>query len=339
MISVIIPNFNYAQFLKKRIDSILKQTLLPDEIIFLDDNSTDNSIQIAKKALGKTSVPFFIVSNGENGGSVFKQWQKGIEKARGDYIWIAESDDASAPDFLKNCIETLEKDNSIGLCYCESMVINKNNRIIDHDFFQRIHNYIDPEKWQKNYIANGRDEVCNYLFIRNTIPNASAVVFRSGALRNIGGIPSEYKFSGDWIAYIKILNKWNIAYLRKALNYKRFHNNSVTHSHVNTGVHFSEALRIANYCLENFDIPENSKKEFALNILFQIKYSQNQAKLDIELLENMKKILGRKAVNEALIATINKHNIEFADLRTDFLFRLRKLSTNKIIKKIFKGKI
>ena len=48
-ISVIVPNYNHARFIEKRILSILNQTYPNFEIIFLDDASTDNSLEIAKK--------------------------------------------------------------------------------------------------------------------------------------------------------------------------------------------------------------------------------------------------------------------------------------------------
>ena len=95
MVSVIIPNYNHAPFLKERIDSVLNQTYDNFEVIILDDKSTDNSKEVIANYRGHSKISH-IVYNEENSGSTFKQWQKGFSLAKGDYIWIAESDDVAA---------------------------------------------------------------------------------------------------------------------------------------------------------------------------------------------------------------------------------------------------
>lgn len=91
-ISVIVPNYNHAKFLPRRIKSILGQSFNDMEIIILDDCSTDSSREIISQfAQQDTRITTYY--NKSNSGSPFKQWQKGIKLARGEYIWIAESDD------------------------------------------------------------------------------------------------------------------------------------------------------------------------------------------------------------------------------------------------------
>jgi glycosyltransferase involved in cell wall biosynthesis len=85
MISVIVPNYNHAKFLKERIDSILNQTIQDFELIILDDCSTDNSREIIESYRQLPNVSIFY--NSKNSGSPFKQWKKGINRAKGKYIW------------------------------------------------------------------------------------------------------------------------------------------------------------------------------------------------------------------------------------------------------------
>jgi len=103
-VSVIIPNFNHAAYLKQRIDSVLNQTYQNFELIILDDCSTDNSKEIIEQYRNDTRVSN-IVYNTENSGSTFKQWDKGINLSSGDYIWIAESDDWCELNFLQTIME------------------------------------------------------------------------------------------------------------------------------------------------------------------------------------------------------------------------------------------
>src|SRR5690349_2386149 len=108
-ISVIIPNFDHASFLKQRIESVLNQTFQDFEIIILDDCSTDNSREIIEQYRQHPKVSH-IEYNKTNSGSTFIQWQKGLSIAVGEYMWIAESDDVSSPKFIEKMVGLLQRD-------------------------------------------------------------------------------------------------------------------------------------------------------------------------------------------------------------------------------------
>ena len=88
MLSVIIPNYCHARYLKERIESILAQSYQDFELIILDDCSTDNSREIIEQYRSNPRVKH-IVYNEQNSGSPFVQWQRGFTLASGEYIWIA----------------------------------------------------------------------------------------------------------------------------------------------------------------------------------------------------------------------------------------------------------
>ena len=77
LVSVIVPNYNYARYLDARIDSILRQTWTDFELILLDDASTDTSREILEKYRNHPRVSR-IEFNTQNTGSPFQQWMKGI---------------------------------------------------------------------------------------------------------------------------------------------------------------------------------------------------------------------------------------------------------------------
>ena len=79
------------RFLRRRIESVLCQTYQDFELILLDDCSSDESRSLLSEYAGDPRVR--IEFNEVNSGSPFKQWNKGVRLARGEYVWIAESDD------------------------------------------------------------------------------------------------------------------------------------------------------------------------------------------------------------------------------------------------------
>lgn len=128
-ISVIVPNYNYARYIEERLASICNQSIPIFELIILDDASTDDSFQRISRWLSVTHTDARIIVNRTNSGNVFVQWRQGISLASGDYIWIAEADDLSDPDFLEAVLPPLISGDAV-LSYCESQQINSDGVVL-----------------------------------------------------------------------------------------------------------------------------------------------------------------------------------------------------------------
>ncbi len=259
-VSVIIPNYNYARFIKKRIESVLKQTYPVFELIILDDFSTDNSDEIIKKTIEKVQAKYpktkiSYIRNEKNSGKAILQWQKRLELAKGDYVWIAEADDLSNKHFLEEAMKGFE-DKEVVLSYTESMVINSKGLMLAPNFrFSR-----DKEKsghFKKSYIKNGEDEIKEIMAVRCTIPNVSAVVFKNDK-RLAGYLEEAAKFKqvGDWYLYLKILEDGKISYNRKACNKFRIHGGSVTRKSRENRSHFDEIRQLHKMLKKQYTLDE-----------------------------------------------------------------------------------
>jgi glycosyltransferase involved in cell wall biosynthesis len=93
------------RFLRRRIESVLCQTYQDFELILLDDCSSDESRSLLSEYAGDPRVR--IEFNEVNSGSPFKQWNKGVRLARGQYVWIAESDDYADKRLLERLVAQL----------------------------------------------------------------------------------------------------------------------------------------------------------------------------------------------------------------------------------------
>ena len=215
-ISIILPNYNHASYLVARWESILAQTFTDYEIILLDDASTDNSKELLAGFAKHPKVSHFVV-NEQNSGSPFKQWRKGLELAKGEFVWIAESDDSAHPELLAELTKLIEPQTV--LAYSASEVIDQEGQNMGRN---RWADGLDPLRWQGDYKNKGVDEVRSYLAFRNTIPNASAVIVRREELLKLD-FPTDFNFCGDWMLWSELLRYGNIAYTSKSLNYFRKH--------------------------------------------------------------------------------------------------------------------
>lgn len=241
MVSVIIPSYNHEKYLKHRIDSVLNQTYQDFELIILDDKSKDNSIEIIEKYRSHPRVSH-IIYNEENSGTTFKQWKKGIDLAKGDYIWIAESDDYADVTFLEKAITAIENNNSV-LCFSQSYIIDENdeiksekNQILDADFCER--DFFLSEK----------------LLFGNLIYNASMVVFRKDAINtSIWNDLTKLRYCGDWLFWSKLLmnGRGSVSEIKEYLNYFRNHSSNVSNRAEVNGMTFLEGFPISKMIAQN----------------------------------------------------------------------------------------
>jgi len=240
-VSIIIPNYNHANFLKKRLETVCNQTYKDFELIFLDDASTDNSMEIFYKCPQELRVQ--VHCNQVNSGNPFKQWNKGGCLARGEYIWIAESDDYAEENLLAALVDVLDNNPRVGLAYCLSVVVDDEDNVIDtnQSYYQ---GFADSWRWNQDYQNSGLAEIQTYMAQLCTIPNASAVLLRREAFSQVGGADESFRLAGDWITWLKILQHWDIAYLAQPLNYFRRHASTVRAMADRTGLFVEEYYRV-----------------------------------------------------------------------------------------------
>ena len=263
-VSVIIPSYNHAQFLKQRIHSILDQTFQDFEMIYLDDASSDNSNEIVAPWVEKGRIK--AVFNTENSGNPFKQWNKGIQLAQGDYIWLAESDDFAEPQLLEKLVEKLDHHETVGLAYCQSWLVDENGQKswCYKDFTD---NHFDREKWAVDFVNDGREECIFSLSHTNTIPNASAVLFRRRTYNEVGGADPTKALCGDWLTWMKMLLHSDVAFVAAPLNYFRLHTNT-TRSKVKHLGYAEESYQVFQHLIAAITLPPE-KYEEACRVLFQ----------------------------------------------------------------------
>ncbi|PBC74231.1 glycosyltransferase family 2 protein [Fibrobacter intestinalis] len=232
-VSVIVPNYNHAPYLKQRLDSVFNQTFQDFEVIILDDCSTDNSKEIIEEYRNRPQTSH-IIYNAINSGSPFKQWAKGFELAQGEYIWIAESDDWAELNFLEEMIRILDKHESLTLAFCES-------------FWEFSEKTVFGQTSLRDSFFNGLEFIQKRQIYGNCIVNASSVLFRKKFLSNIPTDYQDFQGSGDYILWSYLCELGNIFYTTKRLNHFRRHESATTSKCIATGRSFFENHRIYNY--------------------------------------------------------------------------------------------
>ena len=249
MVSVIIPSYNHEKYLQHRIDSVLNQSYQDFELIILDDKSKDDSKKVIEAYRDHRKVSH-IIYNEVNSGTTFKQWKKGIELAKGEYIWIAESDDYADVTFLEKTISLIEKNNSV-LCFSQSYVIDEHDAIIRK-----------KEEVLKTPSCDTNSFLTDLLLYGNVVYNASMVVFRKDAIdKSIWDELSRLKYCGDWLfwANLAMNGTGTVSEVKEYLNYFRNHSSNVSNKAEVNGLTFLEGFPISKMIAKKQGIKLNKQ--------------------------------------------------------------------------------
>ena len=209
-ISVIIPNYNGAAFLKEAIDSALDQEKVDVEVIVVDDGSSDGSGEILK-AYGKRIKVFFQ----ENKGAPVAR-NLGLKHANADFIKFLDSDDILGPGTLLKELKISQNLGEKELCFGDVLYIDQNSTIIDA-----------KPKLRGRYA----DESRLAHFLKNN-PLTSAPLHRKAQLMAIGGF-NDLPKGQEWDLHLRLFLKGYEFHYHKNFVYSfRIHNTEGRYSHL-----------------------------------------------------------------------------------------------------------
>jgi glycosyltransferase involved in cell wall biosynthesis len=256
-VSVIVPNYNHASFLRRRLDSIYSQTYKNFEVILLDDASQDGSREILRAYAEKYSNISKAIFNQENSGGVFRQWSKGIAAATGDLIWIAESDDYCDSDFLEKLVGCFD-DEAVMLAYAQTIFVNPDETLMPNEFEVYVRDLACKSKWSSSYTNTAHQEVSEALGIMNTIPNASAAIFRRPVDMTLLNDETwlSMRVAGDWIFYLHQLRGGKISYTTETASYFRRYKGSAAESFYQKQDFFRELAVAAKHVQNLYAVPQ-----------------------------------------------------------------------------------
>lgn len=237
LVSVIIPNYCHSAYLDQRINSVLEQTYQNFEVIILDDCSPDDgaSEAIIEKYRNNPHVSH-IVYNEKNSGSTFKQWNKGIKLAKGDLIWIAESDDYAQKTMLEKMVPLFAKYSNVSVVYSTPQFVDESGKeietytpVMDESFFEGL-----------KFIRQMMAHTC-------AIWNASATIFKREAALKVDDIYMTMQSAGDRLFWVMMAEQGNIVYYPNKVSFMRRHGNEVTARKRVQGITSAESFLVNKY--------------------------------------------------------------------------------------------
>lgn len=191
-VSVIIPAYNVEKYIESTLNSVLNQTFKDFEIVVVNDGSTDNTSQVAKKILSNSGFPFKVIDQVNRGVSVARN--VGIENSIGKYIKFLDGDDRLVPNAIEVLVREIQKCDC-GLVYGGQDVATVSGKIL----------YKYEDMYQQDWtVAGSRDAIIDFLISKTHIScNSCLIVRRIIEEHNIRFTPgSKYGEDNEFLAKV-----------------------------------------------------------------------------------------------------------------------------------------
>lgn len=227
LVSICIPNFNNGEFLGKAIESALKQTIQDIEVIVADNQSTDDSMQIAASF---SDTRLRVYQNDVNIG-MYENFQWAAEQATGTYLKFLAADDWLEPTYLESTLPCFG-DLSVGLVSTRQAKYLEGIGVIGYRH--------EPVVGQIFYAGHTMLE--HFLTDANPIGNPTRVIMRRSVFDELGGFDLNLEYCNDLDLWLRILERYNVCAVPDV------HCTERKHEQQHTVQHAREATDIANIC-------------------------------------------------------------------------------------------
>lgn len=213
LISIVVTSYNYQEYLKDTINSVISQTFKNWEMIVIDDASTDCSLEIIKEFVNNDNR-IKLIENKENLG-LKKSMQKGVEAASGEWIAFLESDDMWREDYLEHKAAIIKEYPDLGLIFNDVELFGDERKIkLLKPTFERNRKFLNKQKFPKNMFKD--------LNIQNRVVTFSSVMIKKTVLQDINwNVPVDKLL--DWWLYIQISYKNKFLYIPEKLTKWQIH--------------------------------------------------------------------------------------------------------------------
>ena len=236
VVSAVVPVYNAAAYIRQTLHSLLRQEKPLEEIIVVDDGSTDDTCELVKEvAVTDARVKLHRLSSNQGVSTARNQ---GIRVAKGNWILFLDGDDIADEKLLLSQLTRVRELAEAGY----------DNTLLIHSAYQQIDatgNRIGSAiRWKQVK----PQEVFGYFLLRNHIITTSGVLVRKIAIVRAGGFNPLLRYAEDWDLWLRLAQEGGFGYVDEPLTFVRRHNSNTSKS-VTTGLEGEQRV-LQQYSLE-----------------------------------------------------------------------------------------
>ncbi|MGV3722828.1 MAG: glycosyltransferase family 2 protein [Actinomycetota bacterium] len=206
-VSVVIPTYNHARFLRMAIDSALRQSLPPREVIVIDDGSSDGTPEVVAEYGDRIRA----LRHANQGVAASRN--AGAELATGKLLAFLDADDVWRPQKLERQVERFQREPGLGLVHCGVEEIDAEGNVL-----RRQQDGLEGSAVAREML----------LFRSPTIlGGGSGVMIARSAFDEVGGFDPRLSTSADWDLYFRLASRCPVGYVPEPLLQYRLHGSNM----------------------------------------------------------------------------------------------------------------
>lgn len=207
-VSVVVPAKNASAYLSVAIKSLLDQTIPPQEILVVDDGSTDNTTQIATSF----GPPVLLLSTkGAKGASAARN--TGIRGASCEFVAFLDADDICRPERIERHLVSFRQSPRAALSFVDVVYVDSTG------------SELGPPVAYEEF---SQESFSGQLFVRNRIITTSAVMVRRSVLLEMNGFDEEISHNEEYDLWLRIALRYPVAHVASALVLYRLHATNIS---------------------------------------------------------------------------------------------------------------
>lgn len=232
-IAVIIASYNYGNFLIEAIESVLRQTRMPDEIIITDDASEDNTYEIAE--FYQRKYPSLIrVNRNEKNLGIVKNFNKAVNLTNSDYITILGADNRYRSDFIEKTSSILDQYLDVGIAYSDFALFGSRAKVVYESFLPERRNLVKVDKFFIVAFPDFNEATKHELLTKGNFIHGSSM-YRRNAFYEVGGYIEQVNLPEDYNLFSRIVRSgWNARRVPEAILEYRQHSKFQANIRLNT---------------------------------------------------------------------------------------------------------
>ncbi len=219
LVSICIPICNGSKYIEESLLSAISQTYQNKEIIISDDNSSDLSLETAKRVLSNTSVPYKILKHKPSG--IGANWNNCIKNASGKYIKLLFQDDVLESNCITELVNFSESHENLGMVFCKRELIGDKAK---GDRLEHAQNKF-TNILSKRFLQKDKQF---YRYPRNKFGEPPVTLIPLKTFLEVGYFNESLKQMLDFEYWLRVNDRYSVGFINKVLVKFRIHSNQTT---------------------------------------------------------------------------------------------------------------
>ncbi len=259
LVSIIMPSYNHAQYVREALMSVIVQTYPSIELIVIDDGSEDETPRIIEETLAEFARDMRVEFRTQGNVGLCTTLNRALDLAKGEFVQFLASDDAYLPMKTHHLVEELKNSSeNVAAAYCDGFIVDEQSRrqkVFSDKFLEPLTNSIHRE-----------------LIVGNWIP-ALGVLYRLKVIKELGGFDESLEFE-DWDLLLRISKDHDIVKIPEKLFLYRQHNNNLSKNKI-LMKRGTEQIYEKHKSIKDFANFRRSIRELKFGIIFSLANSNN----------------------------------------------------------------